>query len=70
MSTKTEIEAHGLERRADEFDKRARELDVETHVQFNPRRHAFWGEMDRADRYRKKASDLREQATKLRLHIG
>lgn len=66
MSMKHEIEARGLERRAAEFERKARERDVEVHVQFSPRRFGFWDEQDRIDRYRKTARDLREQAAKLR----
>ncbi|GAB3563283.1 hypothetical protein [Spelaeicoccus albus] len=66
MSMKNEIEAGGLDRRAAELERRAKETDVEAHVHFSPSRHAFWQESERADRYRSRAHDLRDQAARLR----
>ncbi|MDN5820084.1 MAG: hypothetical protein L0H39_01215 [Brachybacterium sp.] len=65
MNRMTEIEARGLESRADLLDRQANDREAETPM-LHRSVSGYYDSLERIERYRQQARDLRAQAERLR----
>ncbi|WP_193072441.1 hypothetical protein [Brevibacterium sp. FME37] len=65
MNRVTEIEVRGLESRADLFERQANDREAETPM-LHRSVSGYYDSLERIDRYRRQARDLRAQAQRLR----
>lgn len=69
MNTMAEIEARGLESRADLLERQANDREAETPM-LHRSVSGYYDSLERIDRYRQQARDLRTQAQRLRRKVS